>query len=133
MLDPNGIKTISFTFILTVKDECTVSVIDDRTISDMIGKVALPAIEQDVTFTDTIGTKYTDQSYCGPRVYTLTPNHSFVTIPTTKMILYTTNVPDTGVHPITLTVSLQNFPMVTLSKAFTATIICEVQSYTLNS
>ena len=46
------------------------------------------------------------------------------------MSLATTNVADTGPHPTSLTISMANYPTITLTKNFTATIACLVQILT---
>jgi hypothetical protein len=86
----------------------------------MSTKVSQSATTQDISFTDLIGTSHTDQTYCGPRNYSLSPTHTFLT-------LSTTSVAHVGVFTVTLTVSMASFPGVTaITKDLVITITCEV-------
>jgi hypothetical protein len=93
----------------------------------MSTKVSQSATTQDISFTDLIGTSHTDQTYCGPRNYSLSPTHTFLTISGSTLTLSTTSVAHVGVFTVTLTVSLASFPGVTaITKDLVITITCEV-------
>jgi hypothetical protein len=84
----------------------------------MVAKVSVLTATQDISFLDSISTKYSSSSqtsvnYCGERVYTLSPTHDFNTITVVgspKITLATNNVNDSvvsgGMYPMTLTVTL---------------------------
>ena len=121
MLDVGGVKNVSFDFIMTVLSDCKISQIDTRTIAPMLHKVTLAAAILDIAFTDTIGTLHSDQTYCGVKTYALSytptppalsPSLTFLTNVGSILTLWTSFMADVGFHPITVTVGLQDFPMV---------------------
>ena len=83
---------------------------------------------QNLIFTNTIAASHADPNYCGPMIYTLSPTSGFLSISGINMILATTNVADVGLHPLSLTIAMENYPTITLTKNFTATITCVVQT-----
>lgn len=99
------------------------------TIIDMFHEVMQTPDTQTLAFTDTISTGHADATYCGARVYTLSPVYPFLTIVGDVMTLSTNNPAESGTYtPVTLEVKLQNYPTVTLLKTFKADIICSVKS-----
>ena len=70
----------------------------DKIINDMSQKVSLAAVTQDITFDDTIATANSLPAYCGARTYTLSPNHTFLTLFGTTLSLATSLVSDVGVY-----------------------------------
>ena len=77
-------------------------------------------------FQDTISNGRGDVNYCGTRSYTLSPIKSFLTISDPTMTLSTNLVADIGSYSMTLSFSLTNYPAITYTKTFTATVTCAV-------
>ena len=110
------------------------TVLTDKTISNMSNKVNTAAVTQDVAFADSVATSHSNVSYCGTRTYTLSPTHSFLTISGTTMSLVTSNVADVRIYFVDLTVSLSSYPLVaSITKTIVVTITCEVQTLTIST
>ena len=117
-------------FSITTVDDCLTTVLNG-TITNMSTNVNVSAVNQVLSFTNTSSPTIPSWSTCcGPMTYTLSPIYSFLSISGTNMSLATTNVADTGPHPTSLTISMANYPTITLTKNFTATIACLVQILT---
>lgn len=86
--------TTSFSFTLTVVNDCHLTTITDKVINSMSNSVSLPAITQNVDFTDAKASSYANPTFCGARTYTLLPNLTFLTISGTVMSLATLNLAD---------------------------------------
>lgn len=65
--------------------------------------------------------------------YILSPAWGFLFISGATMSLAATNVADTGAHPTSLIIAMSNYPTISLTKSFTATITCLVQTLTFNT
>jgi hypothetical protein len=65
--------------------------------------------------------------------YTLSPNSGFLSISGTTISLATMNVADIGPHSMVLTIAMANYLTITLTKSFTATITCVVQTLTFTT
>ena len=100
---------ISYSFTLTVQNDCVKTAINDKAFIDMSQKVSFAAIAQDITFSDTIALSHAVIDYCGPRTYSLSPAHTFLTISGTILNLATSLVSNVGVHKVALTVSLTDY------------------------
>jgi hypothetical protein len=108
---------------------------DAKTINDMTFTLAIPAnsaTTQDVNFTQSNG-----RVGCGPRTYTFSPNYTFLThtgsaadsFMTGNLLNLSTTDPTTeGPHAVALTVTLTLYPTITVTKNFTVTIICVVNT-----
>lgn len=64
VLLPGGIKTITFTFDVTIESDCKISVIDDRAINYMETIIGI-LLTQDSTFTNTRASLHNDLLHCG--------------------------------------------------------------------
>lgn len=85
-----------------------------------------------MTFTNTRAVFHNNVNHCENYTLVLNPVHSFLTITGNVMTLNTSLVSDAGEYPITLTVSLTQFPEVTpIVKNFKVKIICEILGYTV--
>ena len=103
---------ISYSFTLTVQNDCVKTAINDKAFIDMNQKVSFAAVKQDITFSDTIALSHAVIDYCGPRTYTLSPTHTFLTISGTILNLATSLVSDVGVYNVALKVSLTDYQLV---------------------
>ena len=102
---------------------CDVTTLNTQVLADMTTTVKVgTAVTQTFTyFTDLSGISTGIPANCGPRTYALTGNGAFLTLtvpadPFTTALtltLQTDNDSDIGSHPVTLTVSLVNYPTVT--------------------
>lgn len=100
-------------------------------VNDMAIDVGQTPDSQTLSFPNSIATGHSNPTYCGSRIYTLSPTYSFLTIASDVLTLSTSTVADSGTYnPVTLQVSLQDYPSIVLTKTFTATISCNV--YSLN-
>lgn len=98
----------------------------------MVTRVSQTATIQDVFISDTKGNLF-GKFYCGPRIYSLAPNYSFLALTATDTVTLTSTDPlEVGTHAVTLTISLQNYPLV---PAFVASFDCviECEVFTINS
>ena len=112
---------------------------DEKTIPDMTFIIKIPvnpATTQDINLTQQGGV-----IGCGPRTYSLTPTRTFLTrtgsvangfMTGNIMSVSTTNPADEGVWPQTLTVSLTQYPTISITKNFNVIIICQVSTMTFN-
>jgi len=105
----------SAAWTLNVVSDCTIAIITDKTISDITYGVTLAASNTNVFFLDNISTGHADNTYCGPRKYTLTPaTYTWLSIAADNMKVETSDLNDVGVYPgIQLKIELLNYPMVT--------------------
>lgn len=85
---------------------------------------------QDITFTEAKEIEYSSPGYCGTRTYTFSgglPSYLQLNTGAMTLTLSSSSFADVGLHPITFTVALQNYPMVpTVTKTFIALIECKV-------
>ena len=109
VLEPSKTKEISFSFVVTIVSDCLISVIDDFVLNDM-NTVVLTPVTQVLTLTNTRATLQNDATHCGNYLLELSPVHPFLTIAGTTMTLSTNLVSETGTYPLTLKVSLPDFP-----------------------
>ena len=110
------------------------TVITDKTITNMSNKVSLAAVTQDISFSDSVSTSRSDETYCGARTYSLSQTLTFLTISGSTMSLSTANVSDVGVYNVVMTVSLTSYSGVTsITKNLVITITCEVQTLTFST
>lgn len=138
----SGTLTASKTINITILPDCLNSAFVDKALSNLAVTVQPPTASQsmDVSFTDTTANRFSNPSMCGPRTYTfssalptpLTSLPSFLQLdPATNMLtLQTSNPADTGSRTWTMTVILQNYALVSISKTFTTTITCVVNTVT---
>ena len=94
--------------------------------------IGQPAETQDISFTDSISVLRGDPNYCGARKYSLSPNYTFLTIAEPTLSLFSSNVSDAKLYKMQLTVSLNDFPSITKTINFDATIYCRVYDITVN-
>ena len=124
--------TTSFSFTLTVVNDCPITTITDKVINAMSNSVSLTATTQDVTFADSKATFHANPSLCGSRTYTFSPAYAnaFLTITGTTMSLATLSVGDVGIHNVDLIIKLTDYyPSVpSITKNFNVTITCVVQT-----
>lgn len=66
---------------------------------------------QDITFTDVVSSNKGDASYCGPRIFTLVPSPTKLSISGSKIILASFNPADESTTLVNLTVKLSNYPL----------------------
>ena len=94
--------------------------------------IGTTASTQDATFDDSISTAHSNPVYCGAKVLSLSPTFAFATISGSNIVVDTTDPADVGgPYSVTLTVTLADYPSVTaLTKTFTVTITCAVQTLT---
>lgn len=79
---------------------CNTSVLTDKTISNIVYGLTLTKVDTDIFFLDTIGTSHLDDTWCGPRKYTLTPStYGWLSIAGDTMTVETSDINDTGVYP----------------------------------
>lgn len=70
--------------------------------------------------------------YCGGRVYSLSPNYPFLTMVGDTMTLVSNQLSEVGEHPVALTVTLTDYPMVPpIVLPFMAVVECNVISITV--
>jgi len=113
---------------------------DTKTISDMTFVIKLPAnsaTTQDANFTQQGGV-----IGCGPRTYTLNPStHPFLArtgsaangnMTGNLLSVSTTDPAHEGTWPITMSVSLNGFPTISVTKNFNVIIICQVSTMSFN-
>lgn len=138
VLLPGGIKTITFTFDVTIESDCKISVIDDRAINYMETLLGVD-LTQDSTFTNTRATWHNDLLHCGDYNFVLDPVHPFLNVLNTAgtgpytLDLFSTTVAECNLYPITLTVSLPEFPVIVpLVKTFDVRLICNILSIEVN-
>jgi len=138
VLLPGGVKTITFSFDVTIESDCKISTIDDRVIDYMETLTAVHAT-QDSTFTNTRARLHNDLLHCGDYNFVLNPVYPFLNILNTAgtgpytLDLYTTDVNFANPYSVTLTISLPEFPMIPpLVKAFDIRIICNILSIDAN-
>jgi hypothetical protein len=67
----------------------------------------------DISFDDAIGTVHTDQAYCGPRSFLLTPDLAFASISGNILTINPTLVSHANTQDVTLTVGLANYGTIT--------------------
>jgi hypothetical protein len=63
----------------------------------------------EISFDDAIGTVHTDQTYCGPRSFLLTPSPTFASISGNTLTINPTLVSEASTQDVTLTVGLVNY------------------------
>lgn len=82
------------------------------------------SLTQDASFT--IGGWLTA---CGPRIYTISPSLSFVSITNNILTASPTLPANAGTYSVSVTVKLQDYPTVpAMTKTFTLTVTCSVLS-----
>jgi len=78
---------------------------------------------------------HNDNSHCGNYLFVLDPVHDFLNVIGTDPFdvdLHTDDIYIAGSYPVTLTVSLPDFPeIVPVSKSFTVTLICRILSISM--
>ena len=117
---PTPLSTTA-TFTINVVSDCTITTLTDKTISDIVYGVTLPQSDTNIFFLDSISTARFDDTYCGPRKYTLTPStYTWLSITGDTMSVVTSNLNDVNSYPgIQLKIELLNYPMVTpITKTF---------------
>lgn len=131
-----GIKTITFTFDVTIESDCKISVIDDRAINYMETLLGVD-LTQDSTFTNTRASWHNDLLHCGDYNFVLSPVYPFLNVLNTAgtytLDLFSTTVADCNLYSITLTVSLPEFPVIVpVVKTFDVKLICNILSIEAN-
>jgi hypothetical protein len=81
----------------------------------------------DISFDDAIGTVHTNQAYCGPRSFLMTPKPDFAIISGNTLTINPTLVSDASTHDVTLTVGLVNYTAIqTIEVSFKIIVTCQV-------
>ena len=87
------------------------------------------AVTESNPFPNSIATSNGNPTYCGANTYTFVPTKTFLTVSGSTISVLTSNVADTGVHIVAVTVSLTNNPGVTsITQNLTITITCVVST-----
>jgi hypothetical protein len=83
----------------------------------------------DISFEDAIGTVHSNQAYCGPRSFLLTPSPAFAIISGNTLTINPTLVSDAIAQDVTLAIGLVNYPAIpTIQESFKIIVICQVTS-----
>lgn len=112
ILLPGGILTISLNFDVTIISDCTIATINNRVVNDMLTQIFTHGT-QDVTFLTDRGVMHSDNSHCGAYLNVLSPVYPFLSVTGSDpfaLDLYTEDLAVAGSWPVTLTVSLPDFP-----------------------
>ena len=123
---------------MQVIDPCESTVLSfDGSVRDMLAYIEQEADTQTVHAVDSVSMAYGNGdgfTYCGPRTYSIVSpdNYPYLGIISDQLILSSVNVADvTGPQPVTISVSLVNYPPSTIAPAFvtvTIEIVCQVLS-----
>lgn len=136
LADSAAVLTTSTSLVMTVGKDCFETNFTFKLIKDM-SILLTQSTAQDLTFPEVKEIQYSTPGLCGARVYTFAgglPTYLQLDTTALTLTLSTSNFADVGVHSVTFTVALASYPMVpTVTKTFTATIVCEVLSLTLTS
>jgi hypothetical protein len=109
-----------------VVSDCTTTTITPRSLADLLTIVGV-SNSLDISFDDAIGTVHTNQAYCGPRSFLLTPRPDFASISGNILTISPTFVSDAKTHDVTLKVGLINYPEIpTIQKSFKIIVKCQV-------
>lgn len=123
----NRIITSSFT--ITVISDCSITSFEARVVTDMANGVTLPAVSQNVFFTDTVSSGHGNNAYCGLRNYVLSPALSFMSIIGDSLSVQTNNPADINSYVVTITATLVEYPTIpAISRTFNVQINCGVQT-----
>jgi hypothetical protein len=91
-----------------VVSDCTTTTMTPRPLADL-STIVGASNSLDISFDDAIGTVHTDQAYCGPRSFLLTPDLAFASISGNILTINPTLVSDANTHDVTLTIGLVNY------------------------
>jgi hypothetical protein len=129
LYEPDGVLTISTSFVITVINDCSTSNLIDQLLPNLTTDVAV-SLSSSISFEDLVSQGYGIPGYCGPQVVTFSgglPMYLQLDQEMRTLTLYTTNVLDVGTHNLQMNVGLANYPTVpSLTKNFVVTITCQV-------
>lgn len=130
-------KIVEANFTLTVQNDCPATALVDMTVANLY-KYVTGTDSVSLAFQNTKAVAYGSADYCGPNKFVFTPTlPSFLSFnaATEVLTLWTDRVTDVALTPISFSVviSLVDYPTITLTKTFSATLVCQVLSLTISS
>ena len=85
--------------------------------------IGTTAATQTTSFPNTIATSLLNPTYCGANSFLFSPTKTFLSISGNTISVFSSSSADVGIHSITVTVSLADYPSVSsISKTFTITV-----------